>query len=30
VELATSIAIAVVLWLGFLYEMASPWIRGEW
>lgn len=30
-ELIVSTAIAVLLWSGFIYEMASPLIhRGEW
>ncbi len=28
-RLALSIAIAVFLWSTFLYELTSPWIRGE-
>jgi len=30
VELALPIGIALVLWVGFIYELASPLIRGEW
>jgi hypothetical protein len=29
-QVALSIGIAAFLWGTFLYEVAQPWIRGEW